>query len=65
MRAVVVTEYGGPEKLAVVDVPDPVAGPDEILVRVAHSAPVKMRAAHVTLCRSTHLTHCSCRRPSP
>ncbi len=38
MRAVVVTEYGGPEVLTVVDVADPVPGPDEILVRVAHSA---------------------------
>ncbi len=33
-----VTEYGGPEVLTVTDVPDPVPGPDEILVQVAHSA---------------------------
>ena len=38
MRAVVVTEYGGPEVLKVIEVPDPVPGPDEILVKVAHSA---------------------------
>ncbi len=38
MRAVVVSEYGGPEVLTVVAVPDPVPGPDEILVRVAHTA---------------------------
>ncbi len=38
MRAVVVTEYGGPEVLTLADVPEPTAGPDEILVRVAHSA---------------------------
>lgn len=38
MRAAVVTEHGGPEVLAVIDVPDPAPGPDEVLVRVAHSA---------------------------
>lgn len=38
MRAAIVTEYGGPEVLTVTDVPDPTPGPDEILVRVAHSA---------------------------
>lgn len=38
MRAVIVTEYGGPEVLTVREVPDPVPGPDDILVRVAHSA---------------------------
>ena len=38
MRAVVITRYGGPEVLTVADVPEPVPGPDEILVRVAHSA---------------------------
>src|SRR5690606_10195070 len=35
MRAVVVEGYGGPEVLSVIEVPDPVPGPDEILIRVA------------------------------
>jgi len=38
MKAVVLHEYGGPEKLKVEDVPDPVAGPGEVLVRVAASS---------------------------
>jgi NADPH:quinone reductase-like Zn-dependent oxidoreductase len=39
MKAVVVSEYGGPEVLRLVDVPDPHAGPGEIRVRV-HAATV-------------------------
>ena len=38
MRAVTLTEPGGPEVLSVTDVPDPVAGPGEALVRVAATA---------------------------
>ncbi len=38
MRAVVLTEYGGPEVLRVSEAADPVPGPDEILVAVEHSA---------------------------
>jgi len=34
VRAITATAPGGPEVLSVVDVPDPVAGPDEVLVRV-------------------------------
>lgn len=35
MRAIGVMEHGGPEQLRVVELPDPVAGPGEVLVRVA------------------------------
>lgn len=38
MRAVVLTEYGGPEVLRVSDVAAPVPGPHEILVDVRHTA---------------------------
>src|SRR5579875_1879809 len=34
MRAVGVTEFGGPEKLRVLDLPEPHAGPGEVRVRV-------------------------------
>jgi NADPH:quinone reductase-like Zn-dependent oxidoreductase len=35
MKAIVVREYGGPEVLKFEEVPDPVPGPGEVLVRVA------------------------------
>jgi len=35
MKAIVVYQYGGPEVLKFEDYPDPVAGPGEVLVRVA------------------------------
>jgi putative PIG3 family NAD(P)H quinone oxidoreductase len=38
MRAVVLAEHGGPEVLRVSVADDPVAGPDEILVAVEHTA---------------------------
>jgi putative PIG3 family NAD(P)H quinone oxidoreductase len=38
MRAVVVTEAGGPEALTVSEIPDPEPGPGEVLVRVAATA---------------------------
>ena len=38
MRAIVLTEKGGPEVLTVQEVPDPVAGPDEVVVQVAATA---------------------------
>jgi NADPH:quinone reductase-like Zn-dependent oxidoreductase len=34
MKALAFNEFGGPEKLAMQDVPDPKIGPDEVLVRV-------------------------------
>ncbi len=33
MRAVRIDEFGGPEVLVPVEVPDPVAGPGQVLVR--------------------------------
>lgn len=38
MKAIVVHQYGGPEVLKWDDYPDPVAGPGEVLVRVAASS---------------------------
>ncbi|MDW5267573.1 MULTISPECIES: NADP-dependent oxidoreductase [Acidobacteriaceae] len=35
MKAIVVTEYGGPEVLKFEDYPDPVPGPGEVLVQIA------------------------------
>ncbi len=34
MKALAFTEFGGPDRLALRDVPDPVAGPGEVVVRV-------------------------------
>jgi NADPH2:quinone reductase len=38
MRAIVLDSYGGPEVLTLADVPEPVPGPDEVLVEVAATA---------------------------
>ena len=38
MRAVVLRAHGGPEVLQIEEVADPVAGPDEIVVDIAHTA---------------------------
>jgi NADPH:quinone reductase-like Zn-dependent oxidoreductase len=38
MKAVILHEYGGPDKLIYEDVPDPVAGEGQVLVRVAASS---------------------------
>src|SRR3954465_10755738 len=39
MRAIGLTEFGGPEVLRVIDLPDPVPGPGEVRIRV-HAAAV-------------------------
>ena len=38
MKAIGVTEFGGPEALHIVQLPDPVAGPGELLIRVRAAA---------------------------
>ncbi len=38
MRAIVLSEHGGPEVLVMTDVPDPVPGPEEVLVEVTATA---------------------------
>ena len=35
MKAILVSQYGGPEVMKFEDYPDPSPGPDEVLVRVA------------------------------
>ncbi len=37
MRAIEITQYGGPEVLRLGQRPDPVAGPGEVLIRVRAS----------------------------
>ena len=46
MRAIRVTEFGGPEVLRVADVPDPTPGPGEVVVRV-HAAGVNPVDAYI------------------
>ena len=38
MRAVVLRIHGGPDSLTIEDVPDPVVGPEEVVVRVRATA---------------------------
>ncbi len=51
MRAVALTQYGGPEVMAVSDVPDPLVGPDSVLVRVravgVNPVDAKIRAGYL------------------
>ncbi|HEY6781121.1 MAG TPA: hypothetical protein VI111_09210, partial [Thermoleophilaceae bacterium] len=37
MRAVQIQEFGGPEVLQVVELPDPEAGPEQVLIEVSHA----------------------------
>jgi NADPH:quinone reductase len=37
MRAIQVSEFGGPEMMRVVDLPDPVAGPGQVLIEVSRA----------------------------
>jgi NADPH2:quinone reductase len=46
MRAIRVAQFGGPEVLRLEDVPDPVAGPDEVVVKV-HAAGVNPVEAYI------------------
>lgn len=50
MRAVVITEPGGPDVLRVQEVPDPVPGPDEVVIDIAaagaNRADLMQRAGH-------------------
>ena len=34
MKAIQITEFGGPEVMQLVDLPDPIAGPDQVLINV-------------------------------
>ncbi len=38
MKAVVITEHGGPEVLKILDVPDPTPGPEDVMVEVVSTA---------------------------
>ncbi len=38
MRAVVLRSHGGPESLTIEDVPDPIGGPEDVVVRIRATA---------------------------
>ena len=50
MRAAVVERYGPPEVVSVVDLPDPVAGKGQVLVRV-HATTLNSGDARIRGCR--------------
>ena len=58
MRAVQIQEFGGPEVLDVVDLPDPEPGPDEVVVEVARAG---MNYADTHQARTTTWPRPSCR----
>ena len=51
MRAIALTQYGGPEVMRVTDLPDPLVGPDSVLVRVraagVNPVDTKIRAGYL------------------
>jgi NADPH2:quinone reductase len=47
VRAIQITEFGGPEVLELVDIPKPVAGPGELLVRISRTG-VNFADTHAT-----------------
>ena len=61
MRVVGVNNYGGPEALEVIEIPDAVAGPGEILIRV-HAAAVNPTDTYV---RNGARAEIQCKDPGP
>lgn len=37
MKAIMISEYGGPDRMILADVPEPQAGPAEVLVRLEYA----------------------------
>lgn len=47
MKAIVMKEFGGPEVLKYVDVPDPVPEANEVLIKLAFAASIQMKPMSV------------------